>query len=294
MKKLIVLLLLVVPLFAGCANIETRLTLNKDNSVQVASSLTYKGNLADKGDNNAKMITDSFLNYLDESYKIDKAFGDKFSTIAATKKVFSVFDSDVDLSSFGFRTNLPSGRFVDVHKNFLATSYNVNLVFDYPKLKKVVEENSKKAEEEASNAMTPEYLEKYADPEEVNLQDQGKADFEANLDQDAMVLKDEKEIDKGDLPINPKNNKPSVDDKLDLAFSIELPYFAYYNNADSSDGNIYTWKIKETMPTVIKLQYVQYSAFAVWLIIVLGVGFLIYLARRIIKHENQKRIGTNN
>lgn len=295
MKKLIIFLLLVVPLFSGCTNVETRLTLNKDNSVQVASSLTYEGNLADKSDDNAKIITDSYLNYLDDSYKIDKAFGDKFSTITATKKVISIFDDDIDLTSLGFRTNLVSGRFIDVKKNFIAASYNINMVFDYPKLKAIIEENSKKIEEEAASAMTPEYLQKYADPEDLALEYKGKADFEANLDQETAALNPEPELDKGDMPINPKNSgKSSQGDNIDLAFSIELPYFAYYNNADNSDGSIYTWNIKKDMPTVIKLQYVQYSAFAVWLIIVLGVGLLIYFARRIIKHENQKRIGSKN
>lgn len=293
MKKLIISLLLILPLFAGCTNVETRLTLNNDNSVQVASSLTYKGNLADKSDENAKIITNNYLNFLDDNYKIDKAFGDKLSTIVATKQAVDILDSDIDLSSLGFRTNLPSGRFIDVKKSFLATSYNINMVIDFPKLREKVISNAKEMEEHDSVAMVPEYMQKYSDPEDVNFEDQGKADFVANFDQDTKILDKPKELDKDDMPINPKGNN-STDSNVDLAFSIELPYFAYYNNANSSDGNIYTWLIKDDMPTVVKLQYVKYSAFAVWLIIVLGVGILIYFARRIIKHENQKRIGSEN
>ena len=50
---------------------------------------------------------------------------------------------------------------------------------------------------------------------------------------------------------------------LSASFSIKLPSPASYNNADSSEGNVYTWKLKNDAPTVIKLQYIKYNGFAI-------------------------------
>ena len=75
-----------------------------------------------------------------------------------------------------------------------------------------------------------------------------------------------------------------------MSFSVKVPSFASYNNADSMNLNVYTWNILRDKPTVIKLQYVQYSGFAIAFVILLGVLILVLIAKRIIKRDSQKRL----
>ena len=290
MRKLLISLLILTPLLAGCANVETCLTLNKDKSVQVVSSLTYKGNLSDSSDKTADLIMDVYPEFLNDDYNVTSAFGSKFSTITGTKKVDNIFKNDIDLKSLGLKTKLENGRFIDVKKNFLVTSYNIDAEFDYPA---IVSKFSKEHEEKVAEknvAMTPEYLHKYGDMSEMPPEDQGRVDFAANMDDSAkeLFLKDKVDDDK---PINPQKND---DEDFVMSFSIEIPAFAYYSNADSTDGNMYTWNIKKHVPTEIRLQYVKYSSFAVFSIIFIGIMLLVYLAYRILRHDARKRVGTNN
>ncbi len=288
MKKLLVMLMLLAPLFAGCTNIETRITLN-NKSAMVVSSLTYNGNLSDKADANAQLITDKYADYLNSDYNVTTAYGSKFSTITGTKKIDNLYKKDIDLSSLGLKSNLKSGKFVEINKNFLVTSYNVNATFDYPAIAASIQTQQEDAIKEQSIALEPEYLQKYGDKEDILQDDIGKSDFAANIDESVRRLA----VNKDDEPINPAKSE-AKDEDVNLSFSIELPSFAYYNNADSTDGNIYTWKIRKNVPTEIKLQYVKYSGFAIFSIVFIGMLLLIYLAYRIIRHENHKRVGSNN
>ena len=86
------------------------------------------------------------------------------------------------------------------------------------------------------------------------------------------------------------DNSKKQDEKMNMSFSVKVPSFASYNNADSMNLNVYTWNILQDKPTVIKLQYVQYSGFAIGFVIVLGIALLILFARKIKKHDAQRRI----
>ena len=132
MKKFIITLLLLVPFISGCANIDTRLTINNDKSATVVTSLAYQGNIGDASDANAAAIDNNYRSFLDPMYITQNIYSKKLSTITATKNVGNIELSDVDLSSLGLKSNLPDGKFIDVKKNFLVTSYNVDAVFDYP------------------------------------------------------------------------------------------------------------------------------------------------------------------
>ena len=91
-------------------------------------------------------------------------------------------------------------------------------------------------------------------------------------------------------------NAQKQDEKtpLSVSVSVQVPALAFYNNADSSKGNLYTWNIKPDESTNIKLQYVQYSGWAIFFMILAGIVILVLGARKIIKHENQKRVGNTD
>ena len=114
MKKVIISLLLLVPLVTGCTNIDTRVTINSDKSAAVVSSLTYDGDLADKKDVVALTVNNNYDKFLDPLYSVQTNYGEKLSTITASKKVKKLSLEDLDLSSLGFKTNLPSGKYFDV------------------------------------------------------------------------------------------------------------------------------------------------------------------------------------
>ena len=67
MKRLILSLLMLVPLVAGCANIDTKITINDDKSASVASSITYQGDLSDKTDFIGQNIVSNYEKFLDDS-----------------------------------------------------------------------------------------------------------------------------------------------------------------------------------------------------------------------------------
>ena len=131
MKKLLISLVLLIPFVTGCTDIDTRVNINPDKTASVVSSVTYQGNLSDKNDAVANLISENYGKLLDKYYKVDSVSGNKLSTIMATKKISNVEREDLDLSSLGFKTNLPSGKYIDTKKNFLVKSYNVDMVLDY-------------------------------------------------------------------------------------------------------------------------------------------------------------------
>ena len=288
MKKLLISLVLLIPFVSGCTDIDTRVNINPDKTASVVSSVTYQGNLSDKSDASANLITENYGKLLDKYYKVDSSSSNKLSTITATKKISNIEHEDLDLSSLGFKTNLPSGKFIDIKKNFLVKSYNVDMVFNYEEMREKlgIPEVKLAQKEEDKSGIDPKYYHKYIDREDVAPSEAEKAEYDmgANLDDSAkqLVAQDTAEAD--------KDNKKSVTEENNISFSVQLPAFASYNNADNVSDNIYTWNIKTDEPTVIKLQYVKYSGWAFCVIILLGFLLLVYIARRIIRRDSTKRI----
>jgi hypothetical protein len=270
MKNLLITLLLLVPFVTGCANIDTRVNINKDKSANVVTSITYKGNLSDLTDDIATKIDSVYESFLDNAYKVEKAYGAQLSTITATKSVNNVEQDNLDLSSLGLETKLPDGKFVDVKKNFFITSYNIHAVFDYNAQSKKFETmfaNKDQAPQKLVETMNPEYFQKYAEDIQTETQDE------------ETQIPEAKEV-----------QKPQPDEKLVSTFGVQLPSFASYNNADSVDGFTYIWNIKDNKVTEIKLQYVKYHGVAISLIIIIGILLLVLLSKRILKHDAQKRM----
>lgn len=288
MKKLLISLVLLIPFVTGCTDIDTRININPDKTASVVSSVTYQGNLSNKNDATANLITENYVKLLDKYYKVNSTSSNKLSTITATKKISNVEREDLDLSSLGFKTNLPSGKFIDTKKNFLVKSYNVDMVFNYEDMKEklgVPEVKLVKADDKKSG-IDPKYYHKYMDREDVAPDEVEKAEYDmaANLDESAKQLASENSAPDKD------ESKKTVSDENNISFSVQLPAFASYNNADNVSDNVYTWIIKTDEPTVIKLQYVQYSGWAFSVIILIGMLLLIYIARRIIRRDSTKRI----
>lgn len=285
MKKVIVSLFLLVPLLTGCTNIDTQVTINDDRSASVATSLTYEGNLSDSSDIAALTITDNYAKFLDPLYTSQEAYGKKLSTITASKSVKDLKYDDLDLSSLGFTSNLPSGKFIEVKKSFLVSSFNIDATYNLKNQIKKVKKTEKTKQIKRAEGLDPVYLKEYGDPSEYDVDDSAKEDiFAQNLDDST------KEFVNKNLQQNEENKKePSIKD-LKASFSVKVPTFASSNNADSVSGNVYTWDISQDGPTVIKLQYVQYSGFAIAFVILVGILVLVLLARKILKHDTQKRI----
>lgn len=285
MKKVLVSLFLLVPLLTGCTNIDTQVTINDDRSASVATSLTYEGNLSDSSDIVALTITDNYTKFLDPLYTSQEAYGKKLSTITASKSVKDLKYDDLDLSSLGFTSNLPSGKFIEVKKSFLVSSFNIDATYNLKNQIKKVKKAEKTKQIKRAEGLDPVYLKEYGDPSEYDVDNSAKEDiFAQNLDDST------KEFVNKNLQQNEENKKePSIKD-LKASFSVKVPTFASSNNADSVSGNVYTWDISQDGPTVIKLQYVQYSGFAIAFVILVGILVLVLLARKILKHDTQKRI----
>lgn len=280
MKKFIITLLLMVPFISGCANIDTRLTINNDKSATVVTSLAYQGNIGDATDANAAAIDNNYRSFLDPMYITQNIYSKKLSTITATKNVGNIELSDVDLSSLGLKSNLPDGKFIDVKKNFLVTSYNIDAVFDYPEQTAKLKNEKVKSDAITSGGLDPVYLKEYGDIDDIDTSD----GFLENLDDDT------KEFIKESVESASSSDKSNVLGDINSTFSIKVPSFASYNNADSVEGNIYTWNIKKDGVTNIKFQYVKYNSASILLILLLGIGLIVLLARRIVKRDSQKQL----
>jgi len=296
MKKILISMLLLVPLFTGCANVDTKITINDDKSATVATSVSYEGDLANDKDAVAVLIHDNFSKYLDKSYKVDKAFSSKLSTIIATKGTKDVQIKDLDLSSLGFVSNLPDKKFIDYKKRFLAKSYNIDMTYDFTQEAAKYAEAAQKAakapapKEVNQDGLNPEYYEQYMDPNDVATEDNA---FAQNLDETVVKPAAPEEPKPGDNKMPAR--MPAADNvPLTVFVSIQVPGVAFVNNADSSYGNLYTWHIKQDEPTNIKIQYVKYNGFGIFAVIAAGILILILGAKKIIKHENQKRIGNGS
>ena len=294
MKKILISLLMLVPLLTGCANVDTRININDDYSASVVTSLTYQGDLSDGTDVVAENISSNYKTFLDPLYKIENAYGAKLSTITAEKDVKNLRYEDLDLSSLGFVSNLPSKKFVEFKKNFLVTSVNIDSTFDLNsqsgKFSAMALQTQVKQKSEASPEMQPEYFQKYADPSEFENSEPSEFDFSANIDEvTKQFMQDAEEEKAADKSENSAASAPSSTE-FSTSFSIKVPGLASYNNADSYEGGAYIWTIKKDAPTVIKLQYVQYSGWAIGFVILTGVLLLVLLAKKIIKRDSQKRM----
>lgn len=295
MKKLLISMLLLAPMLAGCANVDTKITINNDRSASIATSVSYEGDLSDESDPNAVLIHENYSNYLDPSYQVEKDFNSKLSTITATKNVKDLRRNDLDLSSLGFTSNLPDKRFIEYRKSFLVRSFNIDCTYDYgkqlEKYKNIKVDNDVKKQED-QKGLQPEYYQRYADKSEMETEDN---DFIDNVDETVLPPKEPKEDEKQASKDEKNNTFAPVESKPSTSsISIQLPAPAFYNNADSSEGNLYTWNIKTDEPTEIKLQYVQYNGWAIAFIILAGIVILVLGALKIIKHENQKRVGNTD
>lgn len=284
MKKMLLTVMILAPLLAGCVNVNTEITINDNKSAQVVTELAYKGKLNDAGDSTAQTIMKNYENFLDDNYKVETIFDKEQSSIKATKTVKNLSNQDLDLSSLGFSSNLESGKFIEIKKNFLISSYNIDLTYNYKNNLKKVTPIEDKTENSDSKTLQPEYYQKYGDMDEMEAPQDREDSIEANLDDDTKEFTNEA-IEE----INKETSKEAQ--KPEMKISIRVPSFASYNNADNAfEGNVYTWNVKENGPTEIKLQYVRYSGFAIAFIILLGVGLLVYMTRKIVKHETQKRM----
>lgn len=288
MKKLFITLFLAAPLLTGCANVDTMLSISDNNSASIVTSLAYKGSLADETDVNAVNIAANYEKFLDKDYNVETAYQDKLSTITASKSTKNLKLNDLDLSSLGFKTNFPDNRFIDIRKNFLITSYNIDCVYDVKEQKNKIEHASASADSDINPGLVPEYYHRYGDMSEMEPPVDREGDIAANLDADTMQFVKES-IE--DLNENKDEHNPL---EFKSSFSIKVPSFASYNNADSIEGSVYTWNINQDEPTVIKLQYVRYSGAAIGIVLVLCIILLLLFARTIVRHDSQKRVDNND
>lgn len=296
MKKILISLVLLVPLLSGCANVDTRININKDYSASVVTSLTYQGDLSDSTDAVADTISSVYSSYLDPLYNVEKAYGAKLSTITADKNVKNLKYEDLDLSSLGFVSNLPSKKFIELKKNFLVTSINIDATYDYKSQADKFSELPKSSEDNQSkvaDGLQPEYFQKYADPSEFENSAPSEFDFSANIDDATKQFLEEQTAENSAVNKSSETNNQSVsknNSDFTTSFSIKVPGLASYNNADSFDGDAYIWNIKKDGKTVIKLQYVHYSGWAISFVILIGILLLVLLSRKIIKRDSLKRI----
>ncbi len=284
MKKFIISLALLVPFLTGCADVDTRVTINDDKTASVATSVTYKGDFSDLTDATAQNIVENYAKFLDPLYVSNKDFSARLSTITASKSVKNIETNDLDLSSLGFVSNHEDKKFVEVKKNFLVTSYNVDMTFN-PELidSKFEEVDVEDVKSDTSVGLKPEYLQMYGDISDLQQADRDD-DLAAHLDPDTKAAIEQ------DLADDAGEENPVGQQDLNLAFSIQLPAFASFNNAHSAQGNIYTWNLSKDEPTEIKLQYVKYSGYAIGFVVLVGFGLLVLLVKAILKRDEQKRM----
>ena len=295
MKKFIILLLMLVPFVSGCTNITTNLTINNDKTASIENILTYNGNLNNKKDLIALTINENYKKFLDSHYLVDRVIEKDNSKIIAKKHVKNLYYTDLEFTSLGFKTNLPNNRFILVKKNFFVTSYNIDMTYNLPLAENKVELiRSLDQAKKSKNIITQEYLAKYGEKQRELKDDTGREDIKANLDSSTYLLAKEtnKDNQRNNTPIN-KNVKYDIKD-LGANFTITLPSFASYNNAQKIENGVYVWNLNTDKPVEIKLQYVVYSGFAIGFLFLAGILFLIYIARRIHRHDTLKRIGNNN
>lgn len=290
MKKLLVSLLLLIPFCSGCSTISTNLTINKDKSVSVKTLLDFDGNFDDSRDLEALTVLKNYGSFFDEDYKVKLNSGVSASTLQAEKSVKNIFRKDIDLSSLGFESNLSNKKFISVRKNFFVSSYNIDMIYNLPETASEIDfiKADTSNNSGGKSSMTPEYLQKYADKSGLVTREKDEVDdFRANLDSSTYILAGQ---NAKDAAKKPKKKYDFDINKLNTTFSITLPAPASFNNADVKSGNTYIWNLRKDTPTVIRLQYVVYSGFAMTFFIILGIALLVYFAKRILRHDSLKGV----
>lgn len=285
MKRVILLLLLFSPMLTGCTKVDVNVDLVGKNTALVSLNLFSDKDITK---DEVSIIKNNYKQFIDTDYVTDIYFSDDKAKISAVKLTKNLKKNDVNLSLLGFKSNQKSGKFIEIKNNLFVTSYNVDLLYDFAAEKKFINTNTEKTE---TKGLKPEYLQKYGDKEiskdnpEVNI----KKDFEENSQ---IIQPDEKNIN-----AEQKQTKENIfSEKSDFRpqFSITLPSAASYNNADNVENNTYYWTIRKDSPTNIKLQYVVYNSFAITILILMIIIILFVLSKLILRHDSQKRIGSNN
>lgn len=295
MRKLVITLLFLLPFISGCAKIDSNLTINNNKSAQVEVRMI--------SDKQARPLEIATMNvnikrFVNKDYSINDESTYKKIKVTAVKKVKNLTKQDLDLSSLGFVTKLPSGRFIDVNHNFFVTSYNIHMVYNLAGQKnKVLYVKDIKKNNKSASGLIPEYLQKYGDSVEnpVNSMNANtsRTDFIENFDQNLISDSEIKNYKTEEIEV--KDDYKLFDiSNLGSRFTITLPSFASYNNAQKTENGVYVWDLSADKPVEIKLQYVVYSGFAISFLFLAGILFLIYIARRIHRHDTLKRIGNNN
>ena len=290
MKRLLLLLFIFLPFLSGCTTIDANLTINNNKSAKIDIKIESK---SDADPLEMSTIVSNVKKFSDKKYKITNNSSKDKVSILARKNVKNLIDEDLDLSSLGFTTQLPSERFIDVKRNFFVTSYNINMVYNLKKQKdKVILVNE--FPKSQNNTLKPEYLQ-FAETFDIDDNSSDKIDFLENFDENLLTdIKANEDDSASTKTISQSEYKMFDINGIDAVFSISLPYFASYNNADKNIGTVYYWNLNKNGPTQIKMQYVVYSSFAIWSLILIGILMLVYLAFRIHRHDVQKRIGNNN
>lgn len=287
MKRLIITLFMLMPLLCGCSYINANVEFLDNNNILYATELGSKENIPAE---EVKIIKENYKNFLDDDFITDVMFSENRAAIQAIKISKNIKLNDIDLSSMGFKTLNKSGRFIDVKQNPFVTLYSVDLVYDLNSQSRRIIKEINNYERKEKEGLKPEYLQKYGD-EDITLDNPDKTteeDFRENLEENSIVKRE----------ISPEKTTEQIQN-YDVAdfkakFSITLPAAASYNNADKAANNIYIWDIRTNEPTSIKLQYIVYNSWAITILLI-SVLLLLYLsARLILKHDSQKRIGTNN
>lgn len=293
MKKLIITLLFLIPFITGCAKVDTNLTINSNKSAQVEVKMH---STRDARPLERATMDANIKRFVDKGYQINDESTYKKIDVTAVKNVKNLAKKDLNLSSLGFVSKLESGRYIDVKHNFFVTSYNIHMVYNLQEQKNkifYVRDLSKKIG--SKSGLIPEYLQKYGDTSET-LQDidvTENNDFEANFDHNLVYEDDIQESKTKEIEVEDDYKLFDINN-FNSRFTVTLPSFASYNNADIIENGVYVWKISPDKPTEIKLQYVVYSGFAITLLIFAGILFLIYIAKRVHRHDTLKRIGNNN
>ena len=287
MKKLIITLLMLVPLITGCSEIDANVDFIDAKNVMFSVDLDSHGNVSKR---EVQLIKDNYKKFIDDDYITDLKFSDTSARIEAVKLTKNVRRNDIDLSSLGFTTKNKSGRFIDVKHNPFVTLYSVDMVYNLkPQADKVIMNYIQNNKEQAG--LKPEYLQKYGDTETSldNPEKNGQKDFEENFEDSSVAERD------ASAP-SPEAEPDDIMDvsKLNTQFSVTLPSRASYSNADNVADGTYYWNVTADKPVSIKLQFIVYNSFAITLLILGVFGLLFLLAKRILKHDTQKRIGTNN
>ena len=293
MKKIIFTLFLLMPFVSGCSNVNANIEFLNPQNVFFTARIESEDKIPNE---EVRIIKDNYKKFIDDDYITDVAFSKDSAKIEAIKLSKNIKRNDIDLSSLGFKTRNKSGRFIDVKHNFFVTLYNVDLVYNLNSQADKVDYSILSAEAN-EDFMRPEYLQKYAKEDVLpdSPEKSEEEDFQANFESNPIAKSEASGAPKTKVKSETEEDKDYFDiNNLNANFSVTLPSRASFDNADKVSDNTYYWNINPEEKVSIKLQYIVYNSWAIAGLLLLVFGFLYLLARKILKHDAQKRIGTNN